>query len=74
MTSQVSASSWFILPQYFEYNNSLDDSQAFLNKIINNPNSEIIERVVTLMFVYALLAYVFIYKFSKNMADFEFNS
>lgn len=39
-----------------------------------NPDSSVTLRVIFVMYVYVILAYLFIYKFSKSMASFEFSS
>ena len=74
LTVKVSVISWLILPSYFEFNNKLNENQSNLNKLVYNPASSVTTRVVLLMYVYVVLAYVFIYKFSKRMSSFEFSS
>ena len=63
-----------VLPSYFEFNDFLNEDQSTLNKLVYNPASSVTTKVVMLMYVYTVLAYFFIYKFSKRMADFEFSS
>lgn len=60
------------MPSYYNINDTASDEQPTMNKLVFTP--ELTSRVIILMYVYVLVAYALIYKFSKSMASFEFSS